>query len=381
MTDLLVALNKLADWYRAKALPLWTARAQDPNGAFYEALDFKGQPLTGRARRVRVQSRQVYTFAAAARSGWSKEAGAISERGFGRLIETACPDDAMRGCVHLIDDDGAILDQKRDLYDQAFLLLACAARIAAGDTTNARRIAQNTLDFLDKELASPDGGYFEDDRGALPRRQNPHMHLFEALLALHAATGESAFLDRARRIEFLFNAHFFDRSRGILREFFTADWSLDKKSGDMIEPGHMVEWVVLLDRFEQASGENRSREKQALYRMAISAASPGDAPFLPTASKLKDLGARRARRLWPQTEALRAAVILARAGDRDAANDAAQLIKALFETYFRQEIAGLWCDDYDAAGRPVAADVPASILYHIHEAVACAVDYRERIAG
>ena len=46
------------------------------------------------------------------------------------------------------------------------------------------------------------GGFFEEfapgRAGAkLPRRQNPHMHLLEAVLALHAATVEKNWLRRA----------------------------------------------------------------------------------------------------------------------------------------------------------------------------------------
>src|SRR2546430_13023820 len=46
----------------------------------------------------------------------------------------------------------------------------------------------------------------------LPRRQNPHMHLLEALLALHVATGEKNWLRRAGALVDLFKRRFADRS-------------------------------------------------------------------------------------------------------------------------------------------------------------------------
>jgi mannose/cellobiose epimerase-like protein (N-acyl-D-glucosamine 2-epimerase family) len=83
--------------------------------------------------------------------------------------------------------------------------------------------------------------------------------------------------------------------------------------------------------------------------------------------------------LWPQTEALRAALVMARGGDDAAADYAATLIDALFASYLAQDMPGLWCDEYDADGRAIAKDVPASILYHIHEAVCCAAECRHKI--
>lgn len=351
---------------------MWARAGVDASGLFYESLDFTGAPVTGRNRRVRVQSRQVYTFTHAALKGWLPEGEAIAARGFQRLIETACPDKAARGCVHLIDDEGVVIDATRDLYDQAFLLLASSARIMAGDPC-ADEIAKRTLDFLDRELASPHGGYLEDDGGGVPRRQNPHMHLFEAMMALYAASGDAAHLSRARAIETLFDARFLDRNHGVLREFFAGDWTPDPEKGEIVEPGHMAEWVFLLDRFEALTGEDRGEERRLLHRAAMKTVAPGDAPFLPNSLTLGRAPARGARRLWPQTEALKAALILARD------DDAAALIDALFNSYLDEDVPGLWQDEYDAAGRPVAKDVPASILYHLHEAVSSAAERRHRL--
>lgn len=379
MSRLIAAIDRLTDWHVSAALPLWADAGADARGGFYESLDFGGRPVTSQARRVRVQCRQIHTFTQGALRGWLPEGEEIAARGFSRLLETALPDGAHQGCVHLIDDDGGVIDARRDLYDQAFLLLACASRIAAADDARARALADQTLDFLDTALASPHGGYLEDNRGSTPRRQNPHMHLFEAIMALYAASGDPSYLARARAIEHLFNVRFLDRRESVLREFFADDWSRDAAKGDAIEPGHMVEWAFLIDQFERASGEDRSTEKLLLYNSAMGMCAPGDAPFLPNSLTLGAAPTRRARRLWPQTEALKASLVLARDGDETAAARATALIDAIFETYLDQEVSGLWQDEFDAAGRPAAKDVPASILYHLHEAVSCADECRHHL--
>ncbi len=376
---LIAAIDRLTEWYASRALPLWAQNAADASSLFYESLDFAGRPVTGQHRRVRVQSRQVYTFTHAALKGWMPEGEAIAARGFARLLETACLEAGARGCVHLINDDGAVVDPTRDLYDQAFLLLACSARIGGAQDRKARLIAGKTVAFLDRELSSPHGGYIENDRGSTPRRQNPHMHLFEAMTALYAATDDPSYLMRARGVEQLFSERFLDRKTGVLREFFASDWTPNIAASDKVEPGHMMEWVALLDRYEALSGEDCRDVKAALYRTALKFAAGDDAPYLPNVAAAGMPAKRGARRLWPQTEALKAAMILAKEGEAGAADHAASIIETLFRSYLDQDVQGLWQDEYDAEGRAVAKTVPASILYHIHEAVSCAAECRHKL--
>lgn len=363
------AAKRLEDWFVIRALPLWAKAGIDAAGGFHESLDSAGAPVPGR-RRVRVQCRQIHTFTKAARRGWHPRGEAIAARGFDRLMATAVPYEGARGCVHALHDDGGVDQHLRDLYDQAFLLLACAARIKAGDN-RALTVANNTLSFLDREFASSAGGFRENDRGGHPRRQNPHMHLFEALLALAAATGDAAIIDRAHAIEALFRSKFYDAKAGALREVFNDDWSLIETVSDRVEPGHMAEWVALIDRYERQTGERRGGLKKALYEAADARRFPGE-PFLPNMTMINARPAAASRRLWPQLELLRAAIILGQE------LDAATIIEALFDTYFAGARDGLWIDEFDAAGAPVPAPVPASILYHLYEAVAAAADARQK---
>lgn len=361
------ALRRYVGWLESRALPLWAGAGWDARrGGFFEALDFAGAPVEGAPRRVRVQARQIYAFAETARIGWAPEGAALAAKGFEYFLGKACPGAGARGCVHLIEADGAVADDRRDLYDQAFLLLACASVWRSAADRRALDLAEAALAFLDSELAAPAGGYLEDDRGTRPRRQNPHMHLFEALLALHAATGEEAFLKRADAIFALFTAHFFDRRNGRLVEFFDdALAPAPGEAGRTLEPGHMAEWVWLLDAYGAACGADVAAMRRELFDGARRLGTDPASGFLIDSVVAGDAAPDRSRRLWPQTEYLRAALVMARHGSAEAASVAAGLVDALFDTYLDQPVAGLWCDRYDGAGRPVAKDVPASILYHL----------------
>ncbi len=363
------ALSALRDWFRQRALALWAAKGYDhARGGFYEALTFDASPSVGRARRVRTQARQIHTFSQAGLRGWHDGAEALAAEGFDYFLARACPDDGARGCVHHLDDEGGVLDDHRDLYDQAFLLLACASRWEAAKDARALALADKTTAFLDREFASPHGGWIESDKGELPRRQNPHMHLIEAFLALHRVTGREDFLHHAGQVHALFMRFFFDTEHYVLREFFDGAWRLDG-AGQPVEPGHMLEWVWLLGAYERASGASSAATQDRLYERAV--ALGADAVFhgfFDNRSSLEG-GAHGAKRLWPQTEALRAALTLQKL------RDAETLAAGLLETYLASDVAGLWMDEFDGAGMPVAKDTPASILYHLFEAIAEADAY------
>ncbi|WP_165793628.1 AGE family epimerase/isomerase [Hyphococcus luteus] len=365
-------MARLRDWFVQDALPLWAAEGYDEaGGGFYEALHFDGRPFTGRPRRVRTQARQIHTFSQASLRGWRNGAEALAAEGFEHFLSRACPDHGARGCVHRLDDEGAVIDDRRDLYDQAFLLLACASRWEAAQDERALKLADKTIAFLDSELAAPQGGWRESDQGELPRRQNPHMHLFEAFLALYRVTGREEFLARAGQIRELFARVFYGAEKGVIREFFDEDWRLQDKD-QPVEPGHMLEWVWLLRAYDRAhdrthdrtAGADSGSVREKLYARALAlGADPGFFGFFDNKSPLTG-GVHGAKRLWPQTEGFRAALVLGRR------QEAAALADNLFMTYLAVETPGLWVDEFDAEGRPVAKDTPASILYHLYEAVA-----------
>jgi len=105
--------------------------------------------------------------------------------------------DGRPGYVSPLTPDGARISPARDTYDHAFVLPALATVYQFDRDAQVRAEIDALLGFLDSQLKSEHGGYREGLPATLPRRQNPQMHLFEAMIALFDATHDMAFQNRA----------------------------------------------------------------------------------------------------------------------------------------------------------------------------------------
>ncbi|HHL42008.1 MAG TPA: hypothetical protein ENJ42_00175, partial [Hellea balneolensis] len=188
------ALQRLTDWVKNDALPFWAKCGRNPQGGGYEALLHDGTPDYQALRRVRVEARQAYAFAHASYLGWSEDAKKCARHFWEMLVDNGMAgakntlSDGYGGCAHLMNPDGSLNDPLRDTYAQAFVILAGAWQYRALGDEKALKTAKNTLKFLDQFMGASNGGWFEGCPAHLPRRQNPHMHMFEALMTMFDVT-------------------------------------------------------------------------------------------------------------------------------------------------------------------------------------------------
>ncbi|WP_371397188.1 AGE family epimerase/isomerase [Fretibacter rubidus] len=361
--------DALLSWLRDAALPFWAEMAIDSKGGFFEDLALDGTPNTDAVRRVRVQARQIFVYANAHKAGWY-DSTAILDRLYDFLMTYGYRPDGAAGFVHRIGPDYTVTDAKRDLYDHAFYLLACASLMGCDGATKhdeAAALTDTLLDFIDVEMGACTG-WTEGVPAVLPRRQNPHMHLFETSMALYDVTGESRFMDRAARIYRLFTDHFFDADNHIIREFFDNDWTYaDGALGQTAEPGHACEWVWLLGQYEARSGVDTRCYADALYARAFE----NGGVFLNDEEDVNDAVRRDTKRLWVQTEVIRAHLAQMEYGNKDAQDKAVAAMAAFRESYLNPN--GTWNDQFDGAGGMIATTIPTSTFYHIYGMITEAV--------
>ncbi len=362
------AAAALVDWAIDAALPLWaTAGFDDEHGRFEERLTLSGGRLPDVPLRLMSQARQIHAYALAARRGWRADAVALIERAFASMVRDYYHRDDRGGWVFSIRRDGTVVDARRDLYTHAFILLAIASYVEATGRREALAIADETLAFVERHMAAPEGGGFVEElpaNGAL-RRQNPHMHLFEGLLSLWECSRHERHLGRATKVFDLFATRFFRAIPGVVGEYFTADLRpAEGVVGSIVEPGHHYEWVWLLRRFERASGRSVQPYVDAIYGHAERYGF--DEAGMIVGELLVD-GTPRAgvRRIWPITEAIRSNLIEARHGRTGGEGRAAGLAVLLRNRFLTLDPAGGWLDKLDDKGRCVNEFMPASTLYHL----------------
>jgi mannose-6-phosphate isomerase len=358
-----------------RSLPLWSSEGWDPAaGGFVEKLDIEGRADRAAPRRVRVQARQIYCFAKAAQMGWYPEGREIAIKGLEYLLAKAKSPDGRPGFVHLLDSDGSTMNAMRDSYDHAFVLLALSAVFQLSKDAQVRNEIESLLAFIDRDLRSPNGGFIEGIPATMPRRQNPQMHLFEAMIATFDATSDPIFQNHAGELYGLFVANLYDPRRQVLGEYFEEDWSRIEPVS--VEPGHQAEWVWLLKGFERITGCPTARHRSQLlasglrYRNDVTGClfDEGDA----------DGNIRKfTRRCWPQTEIAKAWIAQAEAGEPDAADQAREALARLYRHYLRHPVLGAWYDQFDRDGRSLVDSIPASSFYHI----LCAIAEADRVLG
>ena len=353
---------RLMRWLETSALPLWWALGADhQRGGFHEALEQDGRSVDA-PRRARVQARQIYVYAVAARMGWKGPAITAVRHGLDTFLgRYGRPD----GLFHTrVGGNGVPLDEPAALYDQAFALLALAAAAEAlPDQAAALEARAGAVLEALQDWRAPAGGFVENGAGE-PYQSNAHMHLLEAALAWTEAGGSPRWRTLAAEIVDLALSRFVDPDRGVLREAFAANWApAPGLAGRIVEPGHQFEWAWLLERWGRETGDGRGPEAA---RRLFAAGRAGVDPRRGVAvdALLDDLTIERATaRLWPQTEWLKAATIL---GDTGAASQAA----AALELYLDVPTPGLWRDRLGADGVFVEEPAPASSFYHIVGAIA-----------
>lgn len=362
MTDETSPSRTLLRWLTQSAWPLWLERGIDrARGGFNESLTLDDARSQATFRRLRVVARQVYVFSQAERRGL---AGADEAVALGVQFLRAKAADGSGGYASRFDLDGKVIETPYDLYDHAFVMLALASAARLLPVEPLRRDALALMGFLDRAFAHPAGGYLESLPPALPRRQNPHMHLLEGCLAAAEAFGDAVFLDRADRLVGLFLERLFDHATGSLPEYFDDDLVAHAEAGrTLVEPGHHCEWIWLLDWHARvARGAGRTVPAAAAAAAAAMQGFVDRHGENPATGTLYDGvwsdGTLQAggSRLWPQTERIKAERLRSGPSRLDPAATALQ-------GYLTP--AGLWHERRLADGSYSSEPAPASSLYHL----------------
>jgi mannose/cellobiose epimerase-like protein (N-acyl-D-glucosamine 2-epimerase family) len=358
--DLQVQAREARRWLFEEAFPLWSTAGFDaPSGQFVEQLAPSGEPVVDLPRRTLVQARQIYVFSRAGLMGWNGPWRAVVTAAAGVLM--ARGRSVAGDWIYSFDASGGQLDSRRDLYTQAFVIFGLAHAAMALERPDLLAAASETRERLDHHWRAPTGGFLEGELYSGVRRQNPHMHLFEAAMALQAAGGADGGL--ADELADLFKARFL--TEGGLVEYYDGNLvPLTDERGRITEPGHMFEWAWLIGRWAEINGTGEA----AVIDQLLDGARRGVTAEGYAQDEIWSDGSVRvaSARLWPQCERLKAVLAkLERTGE------AAEVLAAwsALNSYLAAAPAGSWRDRRAADGRQNPGPAPASSGYHLVSAL------------
>lgn len=391
----------LEKWMKDKALPFWSSVGiNSANASVYERLDESGQPDLSVNMRSRVQSRQIFVFSCAQNMGWMDNSLPIVA-GIDNFLNMHARNQG-DGYAHLLSPDGIIIDPKKDAYDFAFFILACAYRYKTYSDLHALDQTNRLVKYLESEFKDAPGGWMEGNYGCQYRRQNPHMHLFEAFLTCYEFTQDGKWLAKAGQIYTLFETTFFDHKFAVVREYFEDSWVLaPAPQGQIVEPGHMFEWVWLLRWYQKLTGAPVDQYCDKLYEKALQLGLNKDNHLVYDEVTADGTVIKASKRLWPITELIKASIAQAEFHAEDTSQfetHATAGIKTLFDFYLNKNVTGFsnrvgdmkihetistlidgytgsYVDQLDANNKVCAAHSPASTLYHIAMAAMVATNY------
>ncbi len=356
------AANRCQAYLTNIALPFW-----EKSGVIHRKLGFvenfnlkTQQPNLYLHRRLRMQARQTWVFAKAANMRLSKNAHAIAESGW-QVIHNHYKS-AQGGYIFSVNKDGKPTNTARFLYEQAFVLLALSELYNITKSDRYLDDAEQLYNWLNQSMRADDGFWTKLEDRSLPREQNPHMHLFEALMFLYEASKQKQWLDRASEIYGLFHQFFFDFEHRLLREFFSLSFSgYDINKGNIIEPGHNFEWVWLLHRFGKLTGF-KSETQDALYAFGLKGTT--EQGIVVDQCDADGNITQHTSKLWAQTEALKAHIAQYETYRKQEHMEAIiKTVDNIFQYYLRLD--GLWGDKLDKQLQETSEICPATSFYHI----------------
>ncbi|WP_269472754.1 AGE family epimerase/isomerase [Vibrio taketomensis] len=188
MDSLTFQIARCQHWLTQYALPRWQKTQSIQDGIFSEGLFANGQEFSDDFLRFRVQPRQVYVFAHATElnliNGRNQVCVAI-EQGFLRF---GSPSSGYRFALCKNDNKNDSIN----LYEQAFALLGFAWHYRLTADEHSLASMEAIYERISTHLWDTEkGGFFLTEGNKIDKGQNPHMHLFEALMVSYEHTDNS----------------------------------------------------------------------------------------------------------------------------------------------------------------------------------------------
>ncbi|MEO1624488.1 MAG: AGE family epimerase/isomerase [Bacteroidota bacterium] len=303
----------------AALLSWWMQHMMDKRGGFYGRMDSPHQLQVQADRGLVLNARILWTFSAAARQCNNTTYANTAHHAW-QYLHRCFTDAAHGGLYWMLNHEGKIVQDKKQIYAQAFAIYAYAEYHRLSGEKEALQEAIQLFDLIEQHsLDKQQGGYLEafsrewelledvrlsDKDANEAKTMNTHLHILEAYTNLFRVHPTTELTKALRHLIRLFLDRFIDPVHHHLQLFFSQDW---QPRSTAISYGHDIECSWLLLEAAEALGEEKllAEVRERSLQMAVATLSNGmdkDGALLyevhPDGSVDDD------KHWWPQAEAI-----------------------------------------------------------------------------
>jgi len=305
-------LHMLLDW--------WSTYAVDQEyGGFWGTVREDNCPEKNAAKGLVLNARILWTFSSAHMLTGNSAYLTMASRAFDYLAAHFW-DDENAGFYWSVDDQGNMLDGKKQIYGQAFAIYGLAEYYKATDDEQALTLAKKTFHLIEK--FSYDREYLgyvdaftqtwqsgEDLRLSEKdlnekKLMNTHLHVIEAYANLYAVWKDETLKERIKELLWVFDKHIIDSDIYHLKLYFTEDW---KSRSGILSFGHDIEaaWLLLEAAEQIGDAEEISRYKGLAVKISQAVLKGlGEDGGLYYEYDADTAHWNREKHWWPQAEAM-----------------------------------------------------------------------------
>lgn len=240
-------------------LDYWQARTLDHRqGGFVGRIDNEGRVYADAPKGSVLNSRILWTFAAAYNESGKEEYRQVAERAF-RYLADHFIDKEYGGVYWTVDHRGAPLDTKKQIYALSFALYGLSEYYKGSQSEEAKSLAIELYKAIVAHSYDPQyGGYIEalardwkeladlrlSAKDANEKKSmNTHLHVLEGFTNLYRIWPDSGLKAKLVELIHLFLDHIIDARTHHLIVFFDEQWN---SKSSIVSYGHDIEAAWLL---------------------------------------------------------------------------------------------------------------------------------------
>lgn len=249
-------------------LPFWRSRAVDERrGGFIGWMSNELRVQEDASKGLILNARILWTFSAAYDYTRDEQDRALAGRAYEYLTDFFLDKDH-GGYFWELTADGAVLDDKKKIYGQAFCIYALAEYYRVFGDPGALAQAADVFRLIETHAADRrHGGYLEvmsrdwrpcpdmrlsDKDMDVAKSMNNHLHVLEAYTGLLRVSPDATLASRLRELIDLFRRRILSPDQRHLQHFFDEGWT---PQSDSYTFGHDIECSWLLHEAAEVLGD------------------------------------------------------------------------------------------------------------------------------